>query len=321
MEKNDLITIVVPIYNVEKYLERCVDSIIKQSYENLEIILVDDGSTDDSGIMCDEYRRKDSRISVIHKENGGLSDARNVGLERANGKYIAFIDSDDYIDREFVRTLYKLCIDNNANIAQCSFKKVYDNDDKKDRFTKSKIEIVNHSGRDAVMEIFGKDYVEYTVAWNKLYETKLFNNIRYPKGKLHEDEATTYKLLYKADVVAVTNEELYYYYIRENSITNKKYTLKRLDYIEELEEQLRFFENRKETDLYNEAYYRYARSLIKAYFKCKRNVDNSLAVQEVLLSKYQKCVKDIQNASFKRKTILKLGDKFPNLYEKLFLKD
>ena len=116
---NELISVIVPIYNVEKYLERCLDSIIKQTYKNLDIILVDDGSIDNSTKICDEYVKKDSRIKVIHKENGGLSDARNVGIDNSDGKYICFIDSDDYIELDMIENLYDGIVKNNANICCC----------------------------------------------------------------------------------------------------------------------------------------------------------------------------------------------------------
>ena len=290
MEKNesDLISIVVPVYNVEKYIKKCIDSIINQTYQNLEIILVDDGSPDKCGEICEEYSKKDNRIKVIHKENGGVSDARNAGLEKATGEYIAFIDSDDYIDKNYISTLYNMCITNKAEIAQCSFKRVTDNQIANEKDVENKI--VNMSGIEAIKNIFKENYIEYTVAWNKLYKKSLFDNIKYPKGKLHEDEATTYKLFYEAKIVSVTNEKLYYYYIRQNSITNTKFSLRRLDYIEELEEQLKFFNDRNEEDIYLEVYYRYARSLLLFYFKCK-TIENSEQMQNELYSKYKESVK------------------------------
>ncbi len=316
---NDLISVVVPIYNVEKYLNRCIDSILSQEYENIEIILVNDGSTDNSGKICDDYIKKDSRIKVIHKENGGLSDARNFGMEKAMGEYIAFIDSDDYIRKDYISTLYNMCITNKAEIAQCSFERITDSQTTNEIKVEKTIE--NMTGIEAIKNIFKEKYVEYTVAWNKLYKKSLFENIKYPKGKLHEDEATTYKLFYEAKKVSVTNEKLYYYYIRQNSITNEKFTLKKLDYIYELEEQLKFFKDRNEEDIYLEVYYRYSRSLLLFYFKCK-TIENSEQIQNELYSKFKESVKFLKKRkeiSIKRKLILQFGLKFPNLYIK-FLK-
>lgn len=123
-----LISIIVPVYNVEKYLKECIDSVISQTYKNLEIILVDDGSTDKSGEICDEYSKKDSRIKVIHKENGGLSDARNVALDIAKGEYIGFVDSDDYVEKDMFETLYKLAEEHNTEISSISFYKTLENE-------------------------------------------------------------------------------------------------------------------------------------------------------------------------------------------------
>ena len=122
-----LVSIIVPVYNVEKYLERCLDSLINQTLKDIEIILVDDGSTDDSGNICDKYAKKDKRIKVIHKENGGLSDARNIGLSIANGRYLQFVDSDDFIHKQMIEILYNTIINNNADISICDFDKVYEN--------------------------------------------------------------------------------------------------------------------------------------------------------------------------------------------------
>ena len=320
MKQKNMVSIIVPVYNVEKYIKKCIDSIINQTYQNLEIILVDDGSPDKCGEICEEYSKKDNRIKVIHKENGGLSDARNAGLEKATGEYIAFIDSDDYIDKNYISTLYNMCITNKAEIAQCSFKRVTDNQIANEKDVENKI--VNMSGIEAIKNIFKENYIEYTVAWNKLYKKSLFDNIKYPKGKLHEDEATTYKLFYEAKIVSVTNEKLYYYYIRQNSITNTKFSLRRLDYIEELEEQLKFFNDRNEEDIYLEVYYRYARSLLLFYFKCK-TIENSEQIQNELYSKFKESVKYLkkQKVSIKRKIILQFGLVFPNLYKKIFIKE
>ena len=320
MKQKNMVSIIVPVYNVEKYIKKCIDSIINQTYQNLEIILVDDGSPDKCGEICEEYSKKDNRIKVIHKENGGVSDARNAGLEKATGEYIAFIDSDDYIDKNYISTLYNMCITNKAEIAQCSFKRVTDNQIANEKDVENKI--VNMSGIEAIKNIFKENYIEYTVAWNKLYKKSLFDNIKYPKGKLHEDEATTYKLFYEAKIVSVTNEKLYYYYIRQNSITNTKFSLRRLDYIEELEEQLKFFNDRNEEDIYLEVYYRYARSLLLFYFKCK-TIENSEQIQNELYSKFKESVKYLkkQKVSIKRKIILQFGLVFPNLYKKIFIKE
>ena len=215
-----LITVIVPIYHVEKYLHRCVDSILNQTYENLEIILVDDGSGDACSSICDEYAGRDSRIVVIHKGNGGLSDARNAGIEIAKGQYLAFVDSDDYIHKDMYKILMKEILESNAEVSICSYKYVYDNKEKEtdaeyaDDYNKEVMD-----GIQAQHQYYnGRKQLELTVAWNKLYKKNLFDNLRYPKGKIFEDEFTTYKALYESKTICFIDLPLYYYLQRKDSI-------------------------------------------------------------------------------------------------------
>lgn len=241
-----LISVVVPIYQVKKYLSKCIDSIIGQTYENIEIILVDDGSTDGSGELCDEYREKDSRVIVFHKENGGLSSARNVGIDHAHGEYIAFIDSDDWVDPRYLEVLYNIIVDEQCEIAQCAHWDVWS-------------EGLAYSDQESKSIIFSPKELAYAyhsiglwqiiLAWNKLYKTDLFKNIRYPEGKIHEDEYISYKVCWKASRIAVTYMKLYYYRHRENSIKTQKYSYKRLDVHDAYKERAKFYEDRGEHKL------------------------------------------------------------------------
>lgn len=183
------ISVIVPVYKVEAYLERCVRSICRQSYTNLEIILVDDGSPDNSGKMCDELAQQDERIHVIHKKNGGLSDARNAGIERAAGEYIAFIDSDDWFDPTMLEVLYTLCEKNNAGIAECSYRSIYA--DHVQAETSCSGAIMEFTPMRAIESNLDWKYCK-PVAWNKLYRRDVIGDTRYPVGKLHEDEFTTH---------------------------------------------------------------------------------------------------------------------------------
>ena len=215
--KNELISIVVPVYNVEKYLTRCIESLINQTCNNLEIILVDDGSTDKSGKICDNYSKKDKRIKVIHKKNGGLSDARNTGIDIASGKYIGFIDSDDWILPNMYLKLYNLLIDNSAEISVCNFIQT-SRENMKYNIKHEKIKILNRE--EAIKKLsIDKEIMDY--AWNKLYKTELFKNIRYPVGKNMEDKGTTYKLFLKANKIVYTNNIYYMYFYRKDSIVNQ----------------------------------------------------------------------------------------------------
>ena len=228
----DLITVVVPVYKVEKYIDRCVNSIIDQTYKNLEIILVDDGSPDKCGKICDDYAKKDDRIVVIHKENGGLSDARNAGIHAANGKYITFIDSDDYIKNDYVEFLYNLIIENDVRISICSHTVIYDTGLKIEKET-GEFSVLDT--KTAIKRILYDDNIDIS-AWAKMYDIKLFDDIEYPKGRLFEDSAVTCRILSKCEKVAIGSKSKYFYMIRSDSITNAKFNKKKMDLITSTEE-------------------------------------------------------------------------------------
>ncbi len=211
-ENNELITIIVPVYNVEKYLCKCIDSVLIQTYKNFELVIIDDGSTDNSGNICDTYKNKDNRIRVIHKENGGLSDARNFGIENAHGKYITFIDSDDYLKNTYIEYLYKLIKEFNTDISICAYTVFTDTGkciDYGKGYKREKLDKIETFKRMLNEEGFSVS------SCAKLYKTTLFNDIRYPKGKLCEDNGTTYKLIDKVDQIAYGNESQYYYLKRK----------------------------------------------------------------------------------------------------------
>lgn len=259
-----LISVIVPVYKVEKYLERCVESIRNQTYSNIEIILVDDGSPDSCPTVCDRYAEKDGRIRVIHKENGGLSDARNVGIDAACGEYIGFVDSDDYIHSEMYENLVRSIKKTGAEIAVCGVRKVYDTDPEEQPVRdQDKVKVC--SGIQAVKNIFEPDlYLQSVVAWNKLYRKELFDNVRYPVGKLHEDEFTTYKLLNKCKKVVYIEEKYYYYYQRTDSIMGRKAVHFTNDNLEAYEEMAEFFLQLGNPDVAQLAKYRYL-CLLKKY--------------------------------------------------------
>ncbi len=215
----DKISIVVPVYNVESYLKKCLDSIINQTYKNLEIILVDDGSTDNSVDICDEYAKRDNRIKVIHKKNGGLSDARNTGIEIATGNYIGFVDSDDWIDENMYKLLYNNLIKEHADISCCNRYFVYINSIKKYGNANNYYRVMNSERAIELMCTMG--YMGMS-AYTKLYKKEVFKDIRYPKGKVNEDIYTTYKLVDKASRIVYDSTPMYYYRQRKGSITNSK---------------------------------------------------------------------------------------------------
>ena len=250
-QEKALISIIIPVYKVEIYLEKCIQSVINQTYENLQIILVDDGSPDNCGKICDEYAQKDHRIEVIHKSNGGLSDARNKGLEIAKGEYIGFVDSDDYIEADMYEVLYNLLKQYNADVSICNFYTV----------SQGKISIknadngINEYNRIEILKEILLDKNIQSYAWNKLYKKELFDEIKYPVGKKYEDIGTTFYLLEKCNKVVVTGKSEYYYINRQDSIVNNVTESTITDYIELIMQRYDYIEkNIKELSSYNKDY-------------------------------------------------------------------
>ena len=227
MQKQPLVSVVVPCYNVERYLPKCIDSILSQTYKNLEVWLVDDGSPDRCGEICDEYAKKDARIRVIHKENGGLADARNVALDVMTGEYVVCVDSDDYISPTHIEGLYRLIEKYGADVSVntcCPFLEGMRPCPAK----KSAQDVVFTSGVKAVEAMFYQEMFD-TSAWGKMYKTELFDGVRYPKGLLFEDLPTTYRLLLKANRVVFNDEQSYFYLLRGNSIEGAAFSPHKLD--------------------------------------------------------------------------------------------
>lgn len=230
----ELISVIVPVYKVEEYLDHCVKSIVEQTYHNLEIILVDDGSPDKCPLKCDEWAKQDNRIRVIHKKNGGLSDARNVGLQVATGSYISFIDSDDWISPDFYENLYRSIIKNNAQIAASGITWAYKDYLQNDKLINKQV----FSSEEALNTLIqGQGF--YAVAWNKLYKRTLFEGIEFPVGKLHEDEFVTYRLVGKATKLVLCQKVIYYYRQRSGSIMHE-WSSAHLDVLEAFKERMDF---------------------------------------------------------------------------------
>lgn len=246
---NSLISIVVPIYNVEQYLQKCVDSIINQTYKNLEIILVDDGSPDNCPKICDEYAKQDSRIKVIHKENGGLSDARNAGMKIATGEYISFIDSDDWAKSEMIESMYNRIIEDNSDLVSSGV--VWVNEDG--------VEIRNATVREncvlnteqAMAELINDGKLKQHV-WNKLYKADLIKNIPFVKGKYHEDVFWSYKVIGVAEKISIEKNSYYFYVQRSESIMGERYSAKRLDALDAMKLRCEYM-NKNFPKLYNNA--------------------------------------------------------------------
>ena len=234
------ISVIVPVYQTEAFLGRCVDSILGQTFADFELILVDDGSSDNCGAICDAYAAKDSRVVVIHQENSGLSAARNAGIDWAfahsESRWIAFVDSDDWVHPQYLELLHTAAMKQNTAVAACAIQKT-------DAFgtfrpiTAPKLDV--KKPEDIYVYREGSCGGVFAVVY--LYQKTLFQDVRYPIGKLWEDRATTYKLLFQTDRIATVEEELYFYFYNPDSITQAAWKLKNLDVLEALEENLVFF--------------------------------------------------------------------------------
>lgn len=285
---NELISIIVPIYNVEPYLKKCVDSILNQTYYNLEIILVDDGSPDHCGAICDKYATADDRIRVIHKKNGGLSDARNAGLDIMTGKYVAFVDADDWIEPN----MYEKLMENMKYFdADMSFGGVADDLEKNGQATAIKIsdygaEPFAENKIDAMKRYFLGSWA----AWDKIYRATLFSDIRFPVGEINEDEAIVLHLLDKCRTVCYTSQIFYHYVKRENSesITMSDFSRKKIAWYDHCKKNCEFIShNYPELNVY--AKYRYYSSLVWVL----NNMTSDIKQFSDLISRYRKELRKI----------------------------
>lgn len=234
------ISVIVPIYKVEQFLSRCIDSLLNQKYNNFELILVDDGSPDRCGVICDNYAEKDHRIKVIHKQNGGLSDARNEGLKIATGEYIAFVDSDDWVTTDYLSLMLDTLKETGSDICECDVLKTTEQATASQNVDVENITEV-YSTIPALQQLIC-DGVFHQHVWNKLYKRRCVEGILFPVGKTNEDEFWTYRVFGQAQKIVKTNRILYYYYQRESSIMGSGYSLKRLDALEAKEQRQRYIE-------------------------------------------------------------------------------
>ena len=289
--KEELISIVIPVYNVEKYLKKCLDSIINQTYKNLEIILVNDGSTDKSADICKEYAKNDKRIIYIEQENQGLSCARNTGINNIHGKYIAFVDSDDYININFIEKLYTILIETNSDIAVCNYSKV--NENSKIDINKKEEDVKRvFSGTSKFYNIYNELENVTVVAWNKLYKVDIFKNIRYPNGKVHEDEFVIYDIIKVSKKIVYTTCNYYYYFQRSNSITGN-YNIKRAVILEALEDRLNKFKNDNKKILYSLTLYDYYYQLLTQYIMIVKNYNDETDIKSKIYNNILKLKKEV----------------------------
>ena len=265
----ELVSIIIPFYNVETCLDRCISSAAAQDYSHLEIILVDDGSTDRSSRISEEWARKDPRIRVIHQHNSGVSAARNVGLQAATGSWIIQLDSDDYLAPYAVSHLTETAQTAGADMVICDFVK---GSEEAFHFAAAAVPVLRITdGISAIRSIYDGDHsaLRYAVPWCKMGRKTLYDGIRYPDGKIFEDIYTTHKLLYRCGRIAVLDEPLFYYFQRPGSIMNESFSMKKLDYLQALAERVEFFADHNLDELEQIAYDELLHSLIWEYSRTR----------------------------------------------------
>lgn len=270
-----MISVIVPVYKVERYLRACVDSILAQTFSNFELILVDDGSPDECGSICEKYAEQDPRCRVIHQSNRGLSAARNAGIEAAHGDLITFVDSDDIVHPDYLRQLYNALTENGTDISVCDF--VSFTDEPAFPGIRGRERIL--SGREAVKEIVLHNRRSMITSWGKLYRKSLREGIRFPEGKIHEDEFTTYQLFYKAESVVMTSAGYYGYRQNPDGIM-VRYSPKRLDILDAVEESVAFFEKQGDRELADQSMKRCLLKIQYARYRVRKEMkDDRLAAE------------------------------------------
>ena len=298
MEDNCVISVIIPVYKVEKYLDRSIFSVINQTYKNLEIILVDDGSPDNCPKLCDDWAEKDSRIKVVHKENGGLSDARNAGMRVATGEIVSFIDSDDWIENDMYETMLNKMNEDSSDIVSCGVKWVNE-----DGSLIRNVTVQHNEELDAcssMKELINDSKIKQHV-WNKLYKYDLIKDIPFEKGKYHEDVFWSYQVIGQAKRVSVITDSFYNYVQRVNSIMGEGYSAKRLDALEANQLRCEYIKKRF-PDLYDNALYAYIGSC-HYQLQCALRTNQPKEIIDNIKerTKYRKTGHPTRGISFKQK--------------------
>ena len=274
-----LVSVIIPVYNVEEWIAKSVRSVMRQTYQNLEIILIDDGSPDKCPEMCDIIGKEDKRVNVIHKLNGGLSDARNSGILVANGDYVMFLDSDDWIAPDIVELLYRSLVKYSADISECSFTYVYK--DYNRPYTTCTGETIVVSPIES-LNLLNQNKCFLSNSWAKLIRREIMQGISFPKGYQHEDEFTTYKYHLNANKLVYTDVFKYYYNQRGDSIMNRPFTIQRLDGCEAYSERLHLYFNMGLSELWDSIAIKYCWSVCYSLQKCIQNELSGNRLEETI---------------------------------------
>lgn len=267
------VSIIVPVYNLEKYLPKCIDSILNQTFTNFELILVNDGSTDLSGEICEKYAKEDSRIKVLHKKNGGVASARNVGLEIAKGNYIGFVDNDDFINKYMFEKLYENAVHYSADIVVCDYLEVTDEQSCKPMQQDMNYKVEHYTNTEALNQLYTTNNVTFVVPWNKLYKRHLFKGIKYKVGNSNDDETIAHKLLYYSVRVTYIRTGLYYYIQRKGSqMDSNVFHIKKFDAVYAFKDREVFFRKINERELHQKALLQYMERFFLYYYMAKKSL-------------------------------------------------
>lgn len=301
---NSLISVIIPSYNVEKYIGKCIESVINQTYLEIEIIIINDGSTDNTLSVCQEYALKDKRIKIINQDNKGIAEARNIGIAHANGEYICWIDSDDYMDKNIIKILYSLIKDYSVDLAICDYIK---GTDEKYEFKYSKDDRVHLLNREkALAKIYENNHSSFIMnaSWAKLIKKQLYTDIKYPSQLLFEDIYMSHKLIARCHSIAYVESPLYYYYQRDTSILGKSFNEKKLHYLIALKERISFFNDLNLKNIEELALKHYLHSLIWEFSRAKDILKNKELVNKIV-KEYRKYYRfGIFNEKYKHETKL-----------------
>ncbi|MGE8204570.1 glycosyltransferase family 2 protein [Heyndrickxia sp. NPDC080065] len=324
------ISVIVPVYKVEPYLHKCIDSILAQTFSYFELILVDDGSPDRCGEICDHYAKSDPRVKVIHKENGGLSSARNAGLKMAKGQYIGFVDSDDYIDKKMYEILYTSAKLHSSDVVVCDVVKV--DADKKTVLKEwgnkeyclenyTNIEALNKlylpNGSRSTFDPMGRSAERWIFAVNKLYKRSIFQTLQYKEGRIYEDELIVHKIYYQSTKVTSISAKLYYYVQRPNSIVYSPFSIKKFDRVYALKDRAEFFKTIRQKKLHEKAFKCYIEVFIWNYLVARsqlKGVDNELIHLKKSIKKDMKTLIKNPYISWKQKVMVALLIISPSIY-------
>lgn len=307
------ISVIIPVYKVEKYLKKCVDSVINQMFKDLEIWLVDDGSPDNCPAICDEYAAKDSRIRVIHKKNGGLSDARNAAIEVMTGKYVTFVDSDDYIAEDAIQTLYDALVATDADMSVGNMASLDEEGNISSFYSPAEAQTVLNGTEKLTL-------LNQPCAPNRLYKSEIFRDIRYPVGRLYEDVFTWHQILSKVDRIALTGRVSYYYLVRSGSIMHSEYDIRFTDIVFAIRDRYEWLDSIGQHKLADEArMFIYSRVAVAFAHLDPKNPEHNKKLGEIKAI-YDGCYKALMKSDIgiKQKIRLFLLYRFPSLHTKLF---